>query len=125
MCATQRREVLTKRAKYPIRALELAARQRDVAAQDRRLVHERRVGVVRLELLEQVERGLVLLGLVARVRRLEQRLGQARRVARHLEVVVERVVAAVRLVRGAAEREPREVLHLEEAVVDVEGVAVE
>ena len=74
----------------------------------------------RLELVEQLARRLVVLLFVAARRRLVERLGEALGVCGHEVVVVARVVEAELLVRDAAEREPREIAHREEAFVGKE-----
>ena len=75
------------------------------------------VRLQRDEIVEQLARALVVLLLVARGRRLVERLGEAIGVARHEVVVVASVVEAGLLVGDAPQRETREVAHREEAFV--------
>ena len=118
------REARLEIAEELIGLLEVAAREVDVAAQQRRLVRPRRVREARLELVEEVDRRVLVVALVHRPGRLEERLGDARRVLRDLEVVVERVLRPAALVRHAAERDPREVADLEVPSIDEERVLV-
>ncbi len=104
--------------------LELAAPEVHVAPQERGLVDERRARKARLQLIEQIDRGVVIAALVHRPRGLEERLGHPLGVVGDLEVVVERVVRALALVGHAAQREPRQIADLEVARIHVEGEAL-
>ena len=119
-----RRELRLEPAEQAVGVLEVAAREVDVAAQQRRLVHVGRVGEAGLELVEEIDRRVVVVALVHRPRRLEERGRDAVRVLRDLEVVIERVLRPARLVGHAAEGQPGQVTDLEVAAIDEERVAV-
>jgi len=59
--------------------VEVTARERHVTAQDRSFIAQRSFREARLKLIEQVERGIRLLALIARVRGLKQRVREPRR----------------------------------------------